>query len=142
MNDRRRFPIRFKSAGAWVGLRRSFAISQSLAFLLAADGNILAAVAEHEREAIAARTKVALQAAKARGVRLGRHGADYLAKANKNAALERATRLKPIITELTAARMSIRQIAMELTARGIAPPRGGSWHPETVARIVRRTTIL
>jgi len=104
--------------------------------------HILAAVAEHEREAIAARTKAALQAAKARGIRLGRHGADYLAQANKVAAFERANRLKPIVTELTAASMSIRQIAAELTARGIAPPRGGTWHPQTVARIVRRTATL
>jgi DNA invertase Pin-like site-specific DNA recombinase len=104
--------------------------------------HILAAVAEHEREAIATRTKAALQAAKARGIRLGRHGADYLSRANKAAALERATRLKPIVAELTAARMSIRQIAAELTARGIAPPCGGSWHPQTVARIVQRTATL
>ena len=104
--------------------------------------HILAAVAEHEREAIAIRTKAALQAAKARGIRLGRHGADYLAQANKAAALERASRLKPIFTELIAARMSIRQIATELTKRGIAPPQGGSWHPQTVARLIRRVATL
>jgi len=101
--------------------------------------HILAAVAEHEREAIAIRTKAALQAAKARGIRLGRNGADYLSQASKAAALERASRLKPIVAELTAARLSIRQIAAELTVRGFAPPRGGLWHPQTAARIVRRT---
>ncbi len=100
--------------------------------------HILAAVAEHEREAIAQRTKAALQAAKARGVRLGRYGADCLAPANKTAALETAKRLRPILAELTAARMSLREIAAELTARGVAPLRGGLWHPQTVARIIGR----
>jgi DNA invertase Pin-like site-specific DNA recombinase len=104
--------------------------------------HILAAVAEHEREMIAARTKAALQAARVRGVRLGRYGADHLAPANKSAAVERAARLKPIISELTSARMSIRQIAAELTARGVAPLHGGVWHPQTVARMIERVAAL
>jgi Resolvase, N terminal domain/Recombinase len=104
--------------------------------------HILAAVAEHQREMIAARTKAALQAAKARGVRLGRHGADCLAPANKAAALERAIRLKPIFAELMAAGMSIRQVATELTKRGITPPHGVSWHPQTVARVIRRVATV
>lgn len=104
--------------------------------------HILAAVAEHEREAIAQRTKAALQAAKARGVRLGRNGADILAPANKAAAVETALRLRPILAELTAARMSLREIAAQLTARGVVPIRGGDWHPQTVARVIARAMVL
>jgi DNA invertase Pin-like site-specific DNA recombinase len=53
--------------------------------------HILAAVAEHEREMVSARTKAALQAAKVRGVRLGRN-AERLAPANRTAALDHANK--------------------------------------------------
>jgi DNA invertase Pin-like site-specific DNA recombinase len=59
--------------------------------------HILSAVAEHEREMIAARTKAALQAAKRRGVRLGRNGAERLAPAYRQAALERAQGVAPLL---------------------------------------------
>ena len=100
--------------------------------------HILAAVAEHEREMIVARTRAALQAAKARGVRLGRHGAERLAPANKAAAVERAKELQPILADLRAAGASARQIAAELTKRGVATARGGRWHPTTVGRLLSR----
>jgi DNA invertase Pin-like site-specific DNA recombinase len=100
--------------------------------------HILAAVAEHEREAISQRTAGALQAAKRRGVVLGRNGAEVLAPANRAAAMERARLLKPILSELTGAGMSIRQIAVELMARRIPTAGGGNWHPQTVSRVLER----
>jgi DNA invertase Pin-like site-specific DNA recombinase len=102
--------------------------------------HILAAVAEHEREMISARTKAALQAAKARGVRLGRN-AERLAPANHTAALDRADQIKGLLAELNRSGMTTREIAAELTARGIMTPRGGRWHPQTVRRVMARVAL-
>src|SRR5580704_3843878 len=102
--------------------------------------HILAAVAEHEREMISARTKAALQAAKARGVRLGRN-AERLAPANRAAALDHANQIKGVLAELNRSGMTNREIAAELTARGITTPRGGRWHPQTVRRVMERVAL-
>jgi DNA invertase Pin-like site-specific DNA recombinase len=100
--------------------------------------HIYAAAAQEEARAISARTKAALQAAKARGVRLGRNGAERLAPANKAAAVERAKNLHPVLADLIASGASLRQIATELTRRGIGTPRGGRWHPTTIGRVLNR----
>jgi DNA invertase Pin-like site-specific DNA recombinase len=102
--------------------------------------HILAAVAEHEREMISSRTKAALQAAKARGVRLGRN-AGRLASANHAAALDHANQIKDVLVELNRSGMTTREIAAELTARGITTPRGGRWHPQTVRRVMERVAL-
>ncbi len=64
--------------------------------------------------------KDALQAAKARGVKLGRHGAENLSVQNKAAALKRARRLAPLLADMKVRGMSSRAIAAELTTLGVA----------------------
>jgi DNA invertase Pin-like site-specific DNA recombinase len=95
--------------------------------------HILAAVAEHEREMIAKRTKDGLAAAKARGVVLGNPA---LAQANKASAAARAKALAPILAECKD--MSAHQIAAELNKRKITTPRGALWSAKTVIRVRER----
>src|SRR6202022_782122 len=77
--------------------------------------HILAAVAQHEREMIAERTKAALQAAKQRGRVLGRNAAENLAPRYRQEALARAVQLAPVLRELADQGFSARGIARELT---------------------------
>jgi hypothetical protein len=76
----------------------------------------------------------ALQAAKARGVKLG--GSNKQSLANQAAALAFAKKLKPILTEL--ADLSANAAAIELNARKIRTPAGGRWHAMTVTRVRER----
>ena len=95
--------------------------------------HIYAALAEKERRMISARTKAALKAAKARGVVLGN---PQLAKRNLERADSYAESLRPIMAKL--AHLPSRKIADELTARGVATFRGGSWQSPTVLRLLDR----
>lgn len=108
---------------------------------------IMALVADEERRAISARTKAALQAAKARGVQLGGDRGAILsaeAKAKGVAALQaraesRAADLAPIIAELRASgAATLRSLAAGLDQAGIAPPRGTGWSPMAVSRTLAR----
>jgi DNA invertase Pin-like site-specific DNA recombinase len=111
---------------------------------------ILAVIAEEERKAISARTKAALQAAKARGVVLGNpNGAKALRRAGKgnrdalkairSAADHHAADLLPVIEELRReGRQSLRQLASALNKRHFKTPRGGAWHPTSVKNLLER----
>lgn len=111
---------------------------------------IMALVAQQEREAISTRTKDALQAAKARGTKLGNpNGAAALQRAAKgnDAAVSvikakadsYAADLKPIIVDITSQGIvSLGGIAKALNERQIKTARDGLWHKATVANLLAR----
>jgi len=99
---------------------------------------LMANVAELEAGLISERTKAALKAAKARGVKLGRHGAEVLAPKFKEEARQRAMELEPVITELKGEGLSLAGVARELNERKVATPRGGRWDHSSVRNVLNR----
>ena len=107
----------------------------------------MAAVAELEAGLISQRTQAALAAAKARGVKLGNpqlkagnaDSAKAAAAASSAQAKARAADVLPFVHAAQKAGASTLQaVADAMTARGIPTPGGrGSWHPATVARILK-----
>jgi DNA invertase Pin-like site-specific DNA recombinase len=101
----------------------------------------MASVAELEAGLISERTKAALKAAKARGVRLGRHAAQVLAPKYREEAHQRAIRLEPVIAELKDKGLSLAKIASELNKRKVPTPRRGRWDHSSVKNVLKRVQI-
>lgn len=111
---------------------------------------IMALVAQQEREAISRRTKEALAAAKARGVKLGNpNGAAALRRAGEGGVALRkavvsnadafAQTLAPVLNSMeNEGHASLRAFAAELNARGIKTRRGGCWHVSNVRNLLER----
>jgi DNA invertase Pin-like site-specific DNA recombinase len=111
---------------------------------------LMALIAQAERQMISARTKAALAAAKARGVKLGNpRGAAHLrglgssagVAALKSGAKERAEGLRATIEAIKAEGVtSANGLAARLNEREIATPRGGRWSARTVSDVLARLT--
>jgi DNA invertase Pin-like site-specific DNA recombinase len=118
--------------------------------------HMLAAVAEHEAEAISQRTKEALAAAKARGVKLGsarpghwdgredrrlegaKLGAKAAGKAHAQSADEAYSDILPDMVRYREQGWTLGQIAEKLNRKGHTTRRGKEWSPTQVARVLKR----
>jgi DNA invertase Pin-like site-specific DNA recombinase len=105
----------------------------------------LAAVAEHERHLINKRTKEALAAVKARGVKLGGYRGVKVdlrraAAARRKAADAFARQIYPMIHALTVKGLSMAAIARKLTDDGIHTVRGGAWTAGSVSNVITRAS--
>lgn len=104
--------------------------------------HIYAALAEQEREFISTRTKAALKAAKARGVKLGGHrgGAALEASiaAKKAVADEHAERIAKVAVPMRAANATLAAIAEALNAQGMRSSQGGLFTATAVKRVLSR----
>lgn len=112
----------------------------------------MAAVAELEAGLIRERTKAALAAAKARGVKLGgvrknqrppthdeqKRGAQIRGEAMRLAADQAAYSIAPRAHTLRAEGLSLAAIAAALAAEGIPTPRKGAWTATSVRRLLAR----
>ena len=99
---------------------------------------MMAVFAEHERDAISQRTKDALKAAKARGVKLGRPDAD-IAEVQRHwsdRARSVRERTRPTAQQLRAQGMTLTQIAEDLNQRGIKTCRNGQWYASTIRQLL------
>lgn len=131
-------------------------MSQRIPFIVAELGvdadpfmlHLYAALAEKERKLIAERTRAALAAKKAQGVKLGNRTNLKEARAKAVASTKAsadafALNVLPIIEQLKAQGLtSYHRLAEALNVRGVRTARGGTWQAATVRNIVLRVPRL
>lgn len=106
---------------------------------------VMASLAQQERELISERTKAALAAKKAQGIKLGRpKGADTGAATQASIekrmteAQEWAEAHGPAIMRMSKNGMNTNQIAITLNEQGLPTRRGGKWTATSVKRVLAR----
>jgi DNA invertase Pin-like site-specific DNA recombinase len=108
--------------------------------------HLYAALAEKERRLISERTKAALTAKKSAGAVLanvrnlteaGAIGRSRLVERAEDFARKLAPSLQAIQSQ---GATTLRSIAAALNRQGIKSPRGGAWHPSSVANLIGRST--
>ena len=110
--------------------------------------NVLASVAQWEREATAERTRDALAHLRDSGVQLGGAALGWERAAGVDAHGRRVVVAVPTeaetvarIMELRAAGRSLREIADAMDAEGRRPKTGARWHPTTINRVIARGAV-
>ncbi len=101
--------------------------------------HIMAAMAQHEREATSLRTREALQAAKVRGQQLGgqRTNSAALHRASAEQARQFRVDLAPTLQQMKARGLTLAEIADQLNERNIKTCKNRAWHPSTVCRLLK-----
>jgi DNA invertase Pin-like site-specific DNA recombinase len=106
--------------------------------------HLYAALAEKERRLISERTKAALAAKKVAGAALGNpHNLVHAGSLGRAALIASADKfvesLVPIVQAVRSeGAATLREMAQALNRRGVKAPRGGAWHPSSVANLLTR----
>jgi len=100
---------------------------------------IYALLNQQEREQVSTRTRAALAAAKARGVKLGNPNLAEMNRTRKNQARVFADQHCNLIWTLRNGGKTLREICSVMNDSGIKTSKGGVFHPVQITRILRRS---
>lgn len=135
-----------RDAAFVLNLMKDTSIQFKVAAMPAADNfqlGIYALLNQQEREQISSRTRAALAAAKARGVRLGNpKNLEEFNRTRKRQARQFADQHSNLIWSLRSKGRTLREICEVLNDAGIQTARGGVFHPVQVSRILQRSPML
>jgi len=102
--------------------------------------HLFGCLAAQEREFISTRTKAALAAAKAKGVKLGNPQLAEMNRSRQRQAKQFADQHSNLIWSLRSKGKTLREICEVLNDAGFTTAKGGVFHPVQVTRILRRST--